>query len=82
MVEAAGVEPASEITQRKESTCVSVSFLFRVPTLRTGKIVEPLDRFVSPTAPGRLQSASLLVDAPHLPHRHQQRERLLNLLSS
>ncbi len=31
-------------------------------------------------APGRLRSASLLVDAPHLPHRHQQRERLLSFV--
>jgi len=46
MVEAAGVEPASETTQREESTCISSSFEFRAPALRTGKIAEPLARFV------------------------------------
>ena len=44
MVEAAGVEPASETTQQEESTRVSSSFGFRSPALRTGKIADPLVR--------------------------------------
>jgi len=51
MVEAAGVEPASETTQQEESTRVSSSFGFRSPALRTGKIADPLVRWVSPFTP-------------------------------
>jgi len=44
MVEAAGVEPASETTQHEDSTCVSCSIWIRDAALRTGKIAEPLVR--------------------------------------
>ena len=46
VVEAAGVEPASETTQQEESTCVSSSSGFRGAASRTGKSAEPLARSV------------------------------------
>ena len=67
MVEAAGVEPASEIQVSKESPCVVAFRLFSCDALRTDKIRIPPARRSRPTNPGIAGQTSLLCDViPHL----------------
>ena len=56
LVEAAGVEPASEIVVSQESSCFVRFLLVSLPTLRTDKMRRQLVRLVShwPPGPSRL----------------------------
>ena len=56
LVEAAGVEPASEIVVSQESSCFVRFLLVSLPTLRTDKMRRQLVRLIShwPLGPGRL----------------------------
>ncbi len=67
LVEAAGVEPASEIQVSKETPCVVAFRLFSCDALRTDKIRIPPACRSRPTNPGIAGQTSLLCDVlPHL----------------
>ena len=78
MVEAAGVEPASEIAVSQEPSCFVRFRMFSPLELRTDKMRQKLVRLISLLPPGPSRSSQPTVRRPLTAHRRSRGRRLLS----